>query len=378
VAKQIPETSLPAPAACILNHGGNILPYGYKNGFIDFSANINPLGLSKNALKILKDFERLKFLMENYPEAYPESFINTLSNYHDIDKKFIFPGAGATDLIFGIADILKPETVIIVEPSFSEYERASVIAKANLIHINTYFSENFELKGKSLLKLLENIKKLDKNGLVFLASPSNPAGAVTPINTIMEILKHIKAKNAFLVLDESFMDFCEANSSKYISENFDNLIIIRSLTKFFAMPGQRLGYIFANPKIITKLAERVMPWKITSIGTAIASASLNNEDYILKTVISLNKLKKSILSKFSRLKAFEIIPGTANFFLVKIKTEEFNAEDLKKHLLKSGVLIRYCGNYRGLGDKYFRIAVRKKPENDYLAEKLKEFIKNVI
>jgi threonine-phosphate decarboxylase len=380
VAKKTSATSFSPKAAgqgaLIFNHGGNIARFGYKSGIIDFSANINPLGLSKKAEKILKNLKQVKFFIENYPEIYPDSFINTLSAYHGIDKKYIFSGAGAAGLIFNIVNTLNPNNIIIVEPSFSEYERAAAAqaGKPGIIHINTYFSENFELKGKSLSKLLGDIKKLGKNDLVFIASPSNPAGAIIPENTVTEILKQVKMKNAFLVLDESFVDFCEEFSLKsFVGEGFDNLIIIRSMTKFFAMPGQRLGYVFANPEMITKLIASSVPWKITSLASEIASASLSDKDYILESRNLLSRLKKDLHGKLKKIKSFEIIPGAANFFLIKIKACGFNAEDLKNGLLRSGILIRYCGDYRGLDDKYFRIAVRKKPDNGLLVKKLKEF-----
>ncbi len=364
------------------DHGGGVMPYGYKSGIIDFSANINPIGLSKKAAKIFKYPGRLKYFTENYPEIYPESFIKNLSDYHSADKKCIFPGAGAADLLFNTVCMLNPNKIIIVEPSFLEYERAASLRtkKSDIIHINTYFSDNFELKGKSLSNLLENIKKLDKNDLIFIATPSNPAGAVTPLNTIIKILGLAKTKKAFLVLDESFMDFCEEFSSKTLIADggrFDNLIIIRSMTKFFAMPGQRLGYILASHKIIKKFAEYSAPWKITSLASEIASESLKDRDYITKSRILLNGLKNNLLTELKKLKFLEIIPGKANFFLIKIKTaspETFNALDLKNSLHESGILIRYCGYYRGLDDKYFRIAVRKKYENDFLIKKLKEII----
>ena len=139
------------------------------------------------------------------------------------------------------------------------------------------------------------------------------------------------------------------------------------------MPGQRLGYIFANPKIIIKFAGASAPWKVTSLAAEIASASLKDKDYILKSHNLLSKFKKDFRDKLKKLKSFEIIPGAANFFLIKIKNVGFNAGDLKNYLLKYGILIRYCGGYRGLDGKYFRIAVRKKSDNDYLIQKLKEF-----
>ncbi len=358
-----------------LYHGGNILSYGCNNGIIDFSANINPAGLCKNAVKILKDFKKIRFFTENYPETYPKSFIKTLSDYHNIDKKFIHTGAGATDLIFNITDIFKPATVVIVEPSFAEYERAALVSQSKIIHINTHHSEGFELKEKSLSSLLECINKIGENDLVFISNPSNPAGTITFKNTLTEILNRLKKRGAFLVLDESFMDFCEEFSAKHMTKYYDNLIVIRSLTKFFAMPGQRLGYIIADRRIIKKLTETTAPWKATSLGTEIASASLIDAEYILNTVKLIDKLKKDLRAKIERLKTFQIIPGMANFFLLKIiNTGEFNALDLKNYLIKSRILIRYCGNYRSLNDKYFRIAIRKKSENNYLIKKLKEFI----
>ncbi len=355
-----------------------ILPYGYENKVIDFSANINPFGLSPNASKILKDFKKLKFFTQNYPQIYPEPFIAALSRYHGIGKEHILPGAGATDLIFNIINFLNPKTTVIVEPSFSEYERAAAAKaeKSKIIHIETCRSCNFELKGKSLSSLLKNIETLGKNDVVFAASPSNPAGTIINKEVIKFLLNLIKNKNAFLVLDESFMDFCEEFSSKSLLKkmrDYDNLIIIRSMTKFFAMPGQRLGYVFANPDITAKLGGTAAPWKITSLSAEIAVESLWDENYIGNTLSSINNLKTELYGKLKRLKSLEIIHGAANFILLKIKSDKFNAMDLKNYLLGCGVLIRYCGDYYGLNDKYFRIAVKKRTDNDFLIKKLKEF-----
>ncbi len=375
------------------NHGGNILSYEkdlydsiintdnaddfnfQKLKIIDFSASINPFGLNKNAIKIIRNSRLIKIFVENYPESCSETLIDALSVYHNISKNLLFPGAGATDLIFNIAQVIRPKTVIIVEPSFLEYERAAISVKSSLIHINTYLINNFKLSGKSYLNLLKNIKKINKNDLVFIASPSNPTGIITTFDNIKEILNLLKKKGAFLVLDESFMDFCEKFSAKYMIDEYDNLIIIRSLTKFFAMPGERLGYIIADNKIIKKFSKNIIPWKITNLGTAIAISSLNSKDYITNMLQKLKKIKYNLHNKLKTLDVFEIIQGEANFFLMRIKSKEFNALDLKNYLLKSGILIRYCGNYHGLDDKYFRIAVRKKFENDYLIKKLKEFLK---
>jgi threonine-phosphate decarboxylase len=369
-------------------HGGNILDYGYKSGIIDFSANINPLGLSPKASEILKDFKKLKFFTENYPKNYPELFVNALSFYHGIEKQFICAGAGASELIFNITAKLNPKNVIIAEPSFYEYERAALskIPESKIFRINTYLSDNFELKEKSLSKLINCINEnIGENDAVFIASPSNPAGNITPLLTITAILKKLKEKKAFLILDESFMDFCEDFSAKHLiagtslddkelsgTDKFDNLIIIRSMTKFFAMPGLRIGYAFANPFLTERLSESSIPWKITSLSEQTAYLSVCDEDYVLRSRLLIRELKKDFENKLKKIRFLRIIPGSANFFLIKITDEGLNAENLKNYLLESGILIRNCGGYRGLNDKYFRIAVRKKSENDYLIKQLKK------
>jgi threonine-phosphate decarboxylase len=394
VFKKKPATFVPVKENYPINyqyneiHGGNILDYGYESGIIDFSANINPLGLSQKASEILKDFKKLKFFTENYPKNYPGLFINALSFYHGIEKQFICEGAGASELIFNITAQLNPKNVIIVEPSFYEYERAalSIISKPKIFHINTYLSENFELKEKSLSKLTNCISEnIGENDAVFIASPSNPAGNITPLPTITAILKKLKEKKAFLILDESFMDFCEDFSAKHFIEGtslddkelngtdkFDNLIIIRSMTKFFAMPGLRIGYAFASPFLTERLSESSVPWKITSLSEQTAYLSICDDDYILRSRLKIKELKKDFENKLKKIGFLRIIPGAANFFLIKINDEGLNAENLKSYLLESGILIRNCGGYRGLNDKYFRIAVRKKSENDYFIKQLKK------
>ncbi|MCL6119646.1 MAG: aminotransferase class I/II-fold pyridoxal phosphate-dependent enzyme [Deltaproteobacteria bacterium] len=369
-------------------HGGNIIDYGYESGIIDFSANINPLGLSPKASEILKDFKKLKFFTENYPKNYPEPFVNALSFYHGVEKQFICEGAGASELIFNITARLNPKNVIIAEPSFYEYERAALskLQKSKIFHINTYLSENFELKEKSLSKLINCISEnIVENDVVFIANPSNPAGNITPLQTIIKILKKLKEKKAFLILDESFMDFCEDFSAKHliagtslddkklkVVDKFDNLIIIRSMTKFFAMPGLRIGYAFAKPFLAKLLSETSIPWKITSLSEQIAYLSICDDDYILRSRLLIKELRKDFENKLKKIRFLRIIPGSANFFLIKITNESLNAKNLKNYLLECGILIRNCGNYRGLNDKYFRIAVRKKSENDYFISRLKK------
>ncbi|RZD15705.1 MAG: aminotransferase class I/II-fold pyridoxal phosphate-dependent enzyme [Candidatus Acididesulfobacter guangdongensis] len=383
-------------------HGGNLFEgfgqndYDILNIFneakkkIDFSANINSLGLSKNALCILKNTKLLKFLIENYPEIYPERLINKLSDYHCVQSGNIFIGAGATDLIYKILSVFQPENALIAEPSFSEYERACRAFNINTVHQCTLLEDSFKLINGSLTEFIEKINKLNERDLIFIASPSNPAGVITPVNTVIEILKICKKKNIYLILDESFMDFKEEYSSKHLIEKFDNLIVLRSLTKFFAIPGERLGYIVSCEKNILNMSKNNTPWSIGGLASALAVSSLSDTGYIENSVKYINKLKKEMYNDIMRLKIFEIINGEANFLLLKIKTgyhldntnnnnnnnhhqhQLSSALTIKDYLFNKGILIRYAGNYRCLDGSFFRIAVKTRKDNKILISELKK------
>jgi len=246
--------------------------------------------------------------------------------------------------------------------------------KSSLVHVKTYPFNNFKVSGTSYVNLLKNIEEMNENSFIFLASPSNPAGTITSLHNIEAILNKSKKRGVFLILDESFMDFCEEFSAKHLIGKYDNLIIIRSLTKFFAMPGQRIGYVIANNKIIRMFSEYIIPWKITNIGMAIAITSLNDKGGMAVTLQKLKKLKSNFYNKLKTIDELTVIPSAANYFLIKIKSKNFTGTDLKNYLLKVGILIRCCKNYRGLNNQYFRVAVKKQLENKYLIEKIKEFI----
>ncbi|MHB1679945.1 MAG: pyridoxal phosphate-dependent aminotransferase [bacterium] len=411
-------------------HGGNLFKafnknnndYDILNFFneakkkIDFSANINPLGLSKNALCILKNTKLLKFLIENYPEVYPERLTNKLCDYHYVHNANIAISAGATNLIYKILSVFKPENVLIAEPSFTEYKRVCSVLKINTVHQCTCFEEEFKLINNNLTEFIDKIKNLRENDFIFIASPSNPAGVITPIGTIKEILKLCRNKNIYLILDESFMDFKEEYSSKHLIEEFDNLIVLRSMTKFFAIPGERLGYILSCKKNILKIINTAVPWEISGLASALAIASLSDKKYIADTIQCVDKLKEEMYNDLLKFKVFKIIYGEANFLLIKIKTEnnsnnyqsrnynyynqnnygyhnnyysnnivnKINSEtyqnisdsalNLKNYLLNSDILIRYAGNYNCLDDSFFRIAIKKRKENKILIDKLKKYV----
>ncbi len=355
-------------------HGGNVLTGGgLKSGLIDFSSSINPFGPGGPALKILKNPKLARQFCENYPEPYPLELSESLSALHNLPEENFFLGAGSTDIIFSLFGVLKPGMAIIAEPSFAEYERAARFNGSAVSRVNTNYGNNFSLAGKSLDLLMDILSGGKKGDSLFIANPSNPAGALTPRATLKKILEVTEKKGIYLVLDESFMDFCEEFSIKDLAGNCKYLIILRSLTKFYAMPGLRVGYMISNKKITSRFLKTVIPWKITGLASAFARASIGDRGFADDTIKKINKNKTDLFNKLTGIKNLQTFPGAANFLLVRIKDRKTKSSELKDYLLRSGILIRNCENFHGLDGAYFRVSVKKKGENDFLIKKLREF-----
>lgn len=356
------------------NHGGDIFSDG--NIFaIDFSSSINPLGISPSALKILKNINSLKLFLENYPESYPEKLIKALSVYHDIDSGYFYAGAGATDIIYQIFKIFNPRKTVIIEPSFSEYEKAAKFFKSKVRHIMSDKKNNFELSQTVFVKIANEANSLGKNEFLFIANPSNPAGKILIADYAEEILRILKKKGSYLAVDESFIDFCEKFSVKHLINKYNNLLIIRSLTKFFAIPGLRVGYIMADKNIVKKFLRNIVPWKITELASAVSIASLQDKEYAANSLEKIKKNKFGLYNDLKKINCFSIFYGEANFFLIRINSGKFSCDDLRDYLLESKILIRCCDNFYGLSKKYFRISVKKETENSLLINEIKRFIK---
>lgn len=268
-------------------HGGNIYKiFREKNidKILDYSSNINPYGLPENLKKEI--FEKL-FVLERYPDPDYIELREKIAEKNNLNIENIIVGNGATEIIFLFMKILSPKKVLIVSPTFGEYERAikaSTLANDNL-EIN-YFelkeAENFVLNIKNLETELEN-----NYDLLILCNPNNPTGQFLKLKKLEEILKICEQKNTKLFVDEAFVEFVEDWENESIinsKENKENLFVIRAFTKFFAIPGLRLGYgICFNKNLLKKMLEKKEPWSVNNIADLAGQTVLDDENYIQKT-----------------------------------------------------------------------------------------------
>lgn len=350
-------------------HGGNLKYYSEKYKIpqtllLDFSANINPLGPEKIIFEVLS---ANMLNIKDYPEPNSETLLNIASDIFKINKdNFIF-GNGAAELLFLLVNHLKPKKVFIPAPSFSEYERAGKASGADIVFFN--LTDEFNNFEKSFLK------EAEEGDIVFLCNPNNPTGTFFSEEMIFSLLEELNEKNAFLFIDESFVDFLDKEkyfSVRDITNESNNLFVLYSLTKIYGIPGLRLGMLFGKPSVVQELYEKKDPWNVNIFAQKAGEILLADKDFKEKTRKYFTEERKRMVNKLLEIPFLKVYEPNANFVFLEILNEK-NTNDLQEALIKDKIMIRNCENYPGLSNKFFRIAIKKQEENDFLCSKLKEF-----
>jgi threonine-phosphate decarboxylase len=354
-------------------HGGNVVEFSRRYGIdttsiIDFSANINPLGYPSRVREaLIREVDSVL----NYPDVNSYELVSGLSGYHSISQDCILVGNGSTEFIYLIPIVFKPKKALIVIPAFSEYEHGLKIVDCEVSYFQTEPESDFSVDITALCSRIR-----EGFDIVYLCNPSNPTGVLTPKDDIRDIIACAGEVGAISVIDEVFIDFVEEASVKRDIFRFDNLIVIRSLTKFFGIPGLRIGYIIAAEPCIAKIKQNKPPWSVNSLGEKAALEALLDKDYIKDTREYIKAEREFLRNGLDEIPGLKTHNSAANFILVFIDSRVgLNAIELRDRLAQQGILIRDCSNFQCLGHSYFRIAVKRHEQNIALIEKLKEMIK---
>ncbi len=347
------------------DHGGNIFTIARSLGvspedILDFSASINPLGLARGVREaVFAAFDRIV----HYPDCDSTQLKQSLAGFHGVSAAQIIIANGSTELIYLVPRLVKGGIGLIVTPAFSEYAKAL----SGAVRYLTLSAENgFHLSLETLEKELSAGFKV-----MFLCNPGNPSGALIPEPVVGKILELCRAAGTLLVLDEAFMDFCEADSGKYLALNSDHVIVLRSMTKFFAIPGLRIGYAIASPGLIFRLESLRGPWSVNTPAQIAGIASLRDAGHAQRTIQYIEGERAFLASELACIVGLQPYPSAANYLLVRIR-EGHTAEELRRELLKRFILIRDCSKFEGLDSRFFRVAVRQRGENVKLLEALRE------
>ncbi|MBR6967582.1 MAG: aminotransferase class I/II-fold pyridoxal phosphate-dependent enzyme [Ruminococcus sp.] len=338
----------------IQQHGGNIYDHG---AIIDFSANINPLGMPEGVRRaLLGGLDEI----ERYPDPYCRGLTESIAAYEEINAESIVCGNGADDLIFRIVHALRPRRALICAPAFGEYGRAlSEAGCAVYEHILTE-DNGFELTEDILGRLDEDMD------ICFLCTPNNPTGRLISPGLLRRIAEKCREKGIMLVCDECFLGFVRNGESFSLREHMNgNCIILKAFTKLYAIPGLRLGYALCGDVGTAELIKRSGQfWSVSAPAQTAGRAALEDKGYVKRTVEYIGSQRGELLCGLASagVKVFE---GAANFLLIK------SADGLAEKMLEEGILIRDCRSFSGLEKGFYRIAVRRREENRILLEALR-------
>jgi threonine-phosphate decarboxylase len=360
-------------------HGGNIYKIAAKEGLdpakiIDFSASINPLGLSPKARKkIVK--EGLAAIL-HYPDTRCGELCRALAEYHQIPEDSILPGAGSTEFIYSLPRILELDRVLLVTPAFSEYENAleSTGRAPKIYFFETKEEDGFELNVEGLLLALT----LGYDAL-YLCNPNNPTGILTEKKDLLRVLAQAEREKVWFILDEAFIDFVDETSLIQEAAVSSRLVILRSLTKFYAMPGLRVGYMVSNPEMIQNALRNKEPWTVNALAQIAAAESLQDKAYAIRTKELIQAERETLTRGLQAIPGFIPYPGSANYLLVQLHPSlNLTAADLREKLILRGILIRDCTSFHHLGPYFFRVAVRAHKENQALLKSLRQVHKEMV
>ncbi len=331
---------------------------------LDYSSSINPLGPPRKAIAAIK--MNADSLACNYPDPECRQLKKSLSRYLGIGKEWISVGNGAIEVIYWFvqATFVKGR-VVIPAPTFCEYELASQKAGAEVTFVPL---NNLELDA------YEAIEKARGADAIFLCNPNNPTG-ILATKQIMKIIKSVDSSTRIL-LDECFIELADNPNANTMIERiseFDNLVILRSLTKSFGLAGLRVGYGVCNPTLAKKLSANKIAWNVNSIAqVAGVAALLERRRYLSKARALIKRERKFLHDNIDKLKSFRPLRSDSNYFLVHLQGR--NSTQFRDKLLKkTGVLVRDCSTFTGMGTQYIRLAIKMHRENMLLLKALGDF-----
>jgi threonine-phosphate decarboxylase len=355
-----------------VKHGGDIYAIASEYGFnpedvIDFSGNINPLGTPDSLKKAIIDNVDI---LSKYPDPEYNELRGCISDYTRVKTENIIVGSGSTELISLFFKVLNPDNGLVLMPTYSEYERE--------IRINGGGYEYYRLKEEEdfVPDVYDIINSISGRDILVICNPNNPTGVAIETNNMERILKAAKDEGCFVFVDETYAEF--ADDSKNISstgfvDKYDNLFVIRGISKFFGTPGLRIGYgLTSNKKIIDDILRIKDPWTVGSVAQVAGQAVFKDKDYQNLAKKCMHDERDFILDKLAGIKSIKVYNSDSNFFLCKI-LDDHKASDLRKYLLTYAIDIRDAASFPYLNEKFFRFCILSREDNEKLVEYLNRF-----
>lgn len=335
-----------------------------KENIVLFGANVNPLGLSG---QVKKDLAAHLDVISSYPDRNYTDLKKAIASYTGTSAEHIVVGNGSTELISLLISQRAPKKALLLGPTYSEYARELNLVGGTLEYYNLKEEQDFKLDISDLTDALKS--DID---LLIICNPNNPTSSAVSTPDIRELLAVCRSLGIFVMIDETYIEFAPkgaALSAVPLVPEFDNFMVIRGVSKFFAAPGLRFGYgLTSNQAFLQTLLTHQNPWSLNSVGAYAGERMLKDTDYIKKTWTLIDSERTRMCTELSGLDTVKIYPAYANFVLVRILKEGLTSFDVFEKAIHQNLMIRDCSSFESLNGEYVRFCIMNPEDNDRLLD----------
>ena len=349
-------------------HGGNVYQPSPTGAWLDFSANINPMGLMPEVRQTLE--EHLVDVV-NYPDPDAHDLKAAIAKHYGIGEEYILPGNGAAELIYLFFQVRRLHRVLVPVPAFSDYERAARAARSVVQQFVLLSEHGFQ---PDLVKMAQTAAVTD---CFVFGNPNNPTGTIFTRKELLPLLEQLRGGSQWMLVDESFMDFAEEREEATLLplvKEFPHLVVIHSLTKFYAMPGLRLGFAACSPELVKELSAAKDVWNVNVLAQEAGAVVLAHPEYDEATRKLVREERAFMQGRLSAMHGIRVLNGAANFLLLDVHGTGHSSSAIAEALRQHGILVRDCANYESLDAGWLRVAVRKHEENVKFLEQLEAIL----
>lgn len=344
------------------NHGANAhhvyeqLGMNIPKIVFDYSENVNPLG---PPAFVKEKWSTYAQLITKYPDPLGEPFLSAAAKFHGVSVENVIVGNGAAEIFASLAKRYENKRVVLVHPTFSEYE-------TTLTPYNVYIKEIIAMGKLPLDEVLDEVEFAEA---IYICRPNNPTGYLIPLEEIIQIANYAKTYKCEVILDEAFLDFIGEKESfiPYLID-FPNVIIVRSMTKMYAIPGIRLGYALANKTIVSDIRSRISHWNSNAIATIVGADCLLEEDYRITAIAFAKEMREQMTAFLEKWNCI-VLPSQTNFICFQLPDPALSKEFFES-LLHKGCVLRHTENFKGLNGKWFRVGMKEEPQMKYLQKEM--------
>ncbi len=358
-----------------VSHGGDIWGFSRKHNIpleevLEFSGPINFLGPPPKSVDSVKQNARL---IKFYPDPNPVEFKDKLAEYvgHGVEAENLLLGNGSIELIYIITEIMpRGFKALIPIPSFSEYEKAALRVGGEPIFLQ--LPEDFSLETQKIKAAVT-----DDTKIMCLCNPHSPSGRLYTKEEVLDLVDFCQKKDIILSVDENYIEFAaegDENTVAGLVKEYENLFVIRSVTKFYGLAGLRFGYAIAAGNLVDQLESIRQPWSINGLASTATLAAFSDTEFIRRTKETITKNRTELAKALGDIEGLHVFPSTTNFLLVKIQNSKLTSTMLKELLAKERILIRDCCTFMGMNDSYFRVTIRSAKDNQKLVETIKQVL----